>query len=221
VSVDKKACSRLYQLIMLKAGFGKSSHFETLGGFVPNPCLTVGALITLRDGSPAVITQPLVDRILAKGLDKIHCKHVAAAIFWILRANECDSPAQAELLLSGAKTVASNHLHLLAELDVATRIVDLVFRDLASTDNFGDIFASWLVSLMPLDEALKIHRPWNSRGVPGNTYSNAEYTPLEFVPSAGGGAGGDALQGTLSSSIHPSIHSFRSFIDSFIDSFIH
>ncbi len=152
----------------------------------------------MNDESTATVTQPLVDLIVAKGLDKIRCKDVAAAIYWVLCANKCASPAEAVQLVVAAKATVSDYPPLLAELEMAHRIVSFVFNDLLPIEKFGEIFSSWLCALLPEDEVSKIHRPWNITGVPDNRYSNEDFIPLEFSPNI---ASGKASQGMVHSRI--------------------
>ncbi len=158
-------CPQLHALGTLNAAQSKLT--TQIGSNAPHgsdiiPSLKVGDTVTMHNGFEGTATPSLVERVAAKGLDNIRREHVAAAIYWVLRANECESAEKMDDLLSDAGMTVADHPHLLIELDIAYRIVHLLFSDFFATDYFSsNLFASWLVALAPRSEVLMIERPWN------------------------------------------------------------
>ena len=108
------------------------------------------------------------------------------------RTRHCESKADIfevfcrpfESLNDVASSTISN---LFEELKTAQDIVEFLRDEAdAGNDNHGAIFASWLTALIPTDEVTRMYRPWNRSGVPGSAYSNAQFTPLEFLSETSG-----------------------------------
>jgi len=168
-------------------GQGKVIHFPVADSMVG----------TLEGIGTSQVTQALVDKVVAAGLDKLRSRHVATILFFMVESQS----SAFELKMTAARGSVANYPYLLTELDVANRFATLlreVHTELgqAASDTLG----GWICNLgVSTEEMFKIYRPWNLKGVKGFKFADDDFTPVEFNPApdvaAGGGAGGAAIQG--------------------------
>ncbi len=138
-----------------------------------------GDEVSLWGGQRATVSEHLVQRVKMASLDPILCKHVAAASFWLNVGFNEHADVFVEMIES-AKLSVGDSQGLLAELDVAQRVVDFAVS-LLTTGADATVFTAWLFGLIPDGEVAKIYRPWNSAGVQDFTFTNADFTPSKFV----------------------------------------
>ena len=159
----------------------KSPDFEAAAAAqhksIPFPA--AGDEVSLWDGQRAAVSENLVQQVKIANLDPILCKHVAAASFWLNVGFNKNADVFLEMIET-AKLSVGDSQGLLAELDVAQRVVDFTVS-LLTTERDASVFTAWLFGLIPDGEVSKIYRPWNSAGVQDFTFTNADFTPSEFV----------------------------------------
>jgi hypothetical protein len=173
--------------------FKNAAAYDGLGKSISFPA--VGTAVALADGSGDGLVSPaLCAKLVSASLDKFRSKHVPATLFWCTK--NCATHAAFEIEINSAKPSVAYHHYLIAELEFAHRVANLLYnKDVAQgglAEADGEVFTSWLANLMPIAEVHKcLYRPWNPEGIKGFKCADDDFTPQVFSP-ANSAQGGDS-----------------------------